>query len=199
MIRKFVVVAALCCASSGIAEAGRLQLAPFYGYRFGGAITDSSSGRSVHVEDSPAVGATLSLGLPSGNEFIEILYSYQDSELSERILGRAIAVRTEVWQIGLNREVPYDDQVKPFLVGLLGVTNMTFSGDLGVETMFSMGLGGGVKYFIAKHVAFRLDLRGYVSFIEGGGGIACNGGCVAHYEGDVFIQGEVAPSIIVAF
>lgn len=198
--RCFIVAFVIGCIITTSTYAAGLQIAPFYGYRFGGSLTNAQTGESLEVDAAPSVGATMSVPLPKRGEFIEFLYSYQDSELNQRLQNATIGVRTEEWQLGLNREFPSDDdRLKPFLVGLLGVTNIDFSHNLGSESLFSMGLGGGIKYFPAKNVALRLDVRGFVSFTDGSGGIACSGGCVASYHGSTFLQGEVAPSLLIQF
>jgi len=200
MMKKIGVVSLLLLGIAGPSRAGNLEIAPFYGVRFGGNMTEAQTGESVEVEPSGSVGATVSLALPSEREFVEFLYSYQDSQLSSDIQSKSIQVRTEVWQLGINREFPYDDdRVKPFLVGLLGFTNMDYSNNIGATTLFSLGLGGGVKYFPTKNVGLRLDLRGFVSIVDGSGAVACNGGCVVSFQGSTFLQGEIAPSLVVQF
>lgn len=178
-----------------------VELAPFYGYRFGGTLVNSQTGNALQLEPSASVGGTISIPLRSDREHLEFLYSTQDTELSGQILSRTIDVRVEEWQLGVNREFPADnDHLRPFLAGTLGVVNMDFSNNLGEETLFSFGMGGGLKYFPVENVGFRLDARLFVSIVDGGGGIACsNGACLATFSGSGFFQGEISPSVVVKF
>jgi hypothetical protein len=200
-MKKLSMLFIVFLGAIGIAHADGVEFAPFYGYRFGGTLVNPQTGNSLQVEPSASVGGTISIPLRSDREHLEFLYSDQNSELSGTILSRTIDMRIEEWQLGINREFPSDyDQMKPFLVGTLGVVNMDFSNNLGAETLFSFGLGGGMKYFFTEHIAFRLDVRAFVSIVEGGGGIACsNGACLASFSGSGFFQGEISPSVVVKF
>jgi hypothetical protein len=179
-------------------HAGGFEVAPFYGLRFGGQLQDSRTGDSINFDPAAAVGATVNVPLPGLQEKLELLYSHQDTDFSVGILNSSIHVKVDEWQAGLLREYDFE-QYRPFLVGTLGATNFSFSSALDDVTLFAVGLGGGVKYFPTKNVGFRLDVRGYVSFVEGGGSIACSGGCTVNYQGSTFLQGEIVPSVVVTF
>jgi hypothetical protein len=184
-------------------KAGNIEIAPFYGYRFGGTLTDTQSGQSVQVEPSAGAGGMVSIPMPySYTDHLELLYSHQASSLSGNILNSDVQVRIDEWQLGISREFDYEanNTVKPFLVGLLGFSDIEFSDDISDEALFSVGLGGGVKYIPWKNVGFRLDARGFVSFVEGNGSMVVFGGAsVVHFSGSVFIQGEIAPSLVILF
>lgn len=197
--RAFALIAIATCVGSPAWSSQSSQLpldvAPFYGVRFGGRIVDETTGASLHINSKPAYGATASFALPSQWDRLELLYSRQESALSDRLAGQEVNVDTDYWQLGINRRFPSDDErIQPFLVGLLGGTFMDFSSGIGHTQMFSVGMGGGVKYFFKPNMGLRLDARVYLSFIEGSGSIACSGGCVAHFQGSTFTQAEIAPS-----
>jgi hypothetical protein len=198
---KRVLLAMSVVFASGPLLAGALEVAPFYGLRFGGTFKNEATGDSLGVDESAVVGGTVNIALRNPREKLELLYSHQETQFEGAgATRRQVNLNVDVWQVGLLREYVYDDeQFRPFLVGTLGVTNFGFSGVSQDEDLFSMGLGGGFKYFPTPRIGFRLDLRAYVSFVEGGGGVACSGGCVATYSGSVFVQGEITPSVVISF
>lgn len=179
-------------------QATDIEVAPFYGVRFGGNLKNGNTGDSIPLDASGAVGATLNISLPI-REKLEFLYSHQDTDFSSGGVGNSVDVSVDVWQAGLLKEYTMYDKFRPFLVGTLGITNFSFDSPLDDQNLFSVGLGGGFKYLATDHIGFRLDGRVYVSFVEGGGSIACAGGCAVQYQGSVFTQGEITPSVIVIF
>jgi opacity protein-like surface antigen len=178
------------------ASAAGLEVAPFYGVRFGGQLRDAS-GDSINLNSAPAVGATINIPLRGMKEKLELLYSHQETDFSVGAFP-AIDVTVDEWQAGLLREYDYDG-TQPFLVGTLGATSFSFSNNINSSTLFSLGLGGGVKYLATDNIGFRLDLRATVSIVEGSGSAACSGGCVVHFQGSTFIQGEIIPSVLIKF
>jgi hypothetical protein len=180
-------------------HASGIEVAPFYGLRFGGNYKNNLTGNSMTLDPSAAIGATINAPLPGLQEKLELLYSHQESQMEGGVVGPDVNVKVDVWQAGLLREYTMYDQFRPFLVGTLGVTNFSYGSPLKDQNLFSIGMGGGFKYHVTPHVGFRLDMRAYVSFVEGSGAVACAGGCVVQYQGSTFIQGEITPSILIVF
>ncbi|MCG3204603.1 MAG: hypothetical protein KCHDKBKB_01318 [Elusimicrobia bacterium] len=197
-MKKRLLIGIFPLLMAGPISAGGFEVAPFYGVRFGGQLQDTATGDSINFDPAAAVGATVNMPLPGLQEKLEFLYSHQETGFNVPGFTSSVNVRVDEWQVGLLREYEYEPY-RPFLVGTLGATNLSFSGGLEDTTLFSVGLGGGVKYFPTERIGFRLDARGYVSFVEGSGAIACSGGCVVGYQGSVFMQGEILPSIVVIF
>ncbi len=196
-MRKLLAVAVILFSPMAV-RAEHVSIAPFYGARFGGHFKDAFTGDSLNLNPSAAVGAIVNVPLQTLGESVELLYSHQDTDFSGGAFAPEIDVRVDVWQAGLLREFEHE-KFRPFLVGTLGATAFSFSNGLENKTLFSIGMGGGFKYFPVERVGFRLDARAYVSFVEGSGAIACSGGCTVKYEGSTFLQGEVTPSVIVLF
>ncbi len=73
---------------------------------------------------------------------------------------------------------------------LAGATYYSTDG-YGSDTRFSLGLGGGVKYFITRNLALRADLRGFCTIVNCSGGFISNGGAtVVAFSGSAVWQGR---------
>lgn len=197
---------ALLCALP--AQAGDFELTPFFGYQFGGTFEEGfDSDNSVFLFDDIDVEESQTLGLIadfslSKNAQIELLYSYQDTDLERTGFFRNEdlgEVEIEyfhagfLWQWG-------GGQVRPFVVATAGVTRFAFDDDN--DSKFSAGFGGGVKIFVSDHIGFRFDGRFSSTFIEEGEEINCSrrrNRCY-RYEDDLsLIQLDAKFGIIFAF
>ncbi len=198
-LRTGITLAFLAIGGVGALHAESVEIAPFYGLRFGGNLVNDATGDPIHLDAAGALGATANIPLPGLREKLELLYSHQSSGFSSGGIG-SIDVDVDVYQAGLLKEYMTEvDKFRPFLVGTLGLTHFAFESPFNDKDLFSVGLGGGFKYLATEHVGFRLDARAYVSFVEGSGSIACGNGCVVHYQSSTFIQGEITPSVVVSF
>ena len=64
-----------------------------------------------------------------------------------------------------------DKKLRPYAAAGLGFTHFENSGMNANNTAFSYGVGGGVKYYMSKHIGFRGDARfvpTYDKFIASG-------------------------------
>jgi opacity protein-like surface antigen len=92
------------------------------------------------------------------------------------------------------------DTVRPFVSGTLGLTRMDPKrSDLTTENRFSLGLGGGAKFFLSKNVGVRLDVRGIFTALSSDTAIFCSGGCAVRVTSSGFLQAELGAALLLRF
>jgi hypothetical protein len=78
-----------------------------------------------------------------------------------------------------------------YVVGGLGATFLLArAGGLSDEVRASANLGIGWEWPLARNVALRTELRGYLTLINSSGQFFCSGGCVVSIRGDTLVQAE---------
>jgi len=181
-------------------SAQTIEIAPFGGFRVGGALVDTINGRPVDVDGAPAVGLIVDVPLASGMQ-IEGAFSHQRAGVSvaDASVGAASAMHVSVdhWQAGGLQEFGEWPRARPFLTGVLGLTRYGVGGDN--EIRFTTGAGGGVKLFPSPHVGVRLEGRVFATFVDAAGtGLACGSrGCLVALHVDVAWQAEFTAGLVV--
>ncbi len=177
-----------------------VEIAPFAGYRFGGAVTDAYTGAGSSLDGAGAFGVTVDIPVQRGAT-LELLFSRQNTgvELERYPEVRRSDVTVDHWLAGVRAAIPTrNPNVHPFVAAYAGVTH--FSGDSGevtADTRFAAALGGGVLLDVTRRLAVRLDARAYASFVESGTGLFCGGGgCTGVFGGSALLQGEVAAAVV---
>jgi hypothetical protein len=152
------------------AQAGRVEITPFAGYRLEGDFDDPDGdfvelGENARVDEGSVYGVVVDIPL-SSNWTLELLGNRQetafiaddgllspDRELGDLTLTMVHAGIAFEWGAG---------HVRPFLSLTGGVTRLEpkFS-RLDAENRLSGSFGGGVKIFLSEHLGLRLDGRGY--------------------------------------
>jgi hypothetical protein len=175
----------------------KIELTPYYGFRWGGEIKAEDNqlfAIDVELENSSSYG--LMLDFPINRSFmIELAVSRQSTEFvgdeglfspSEGLLD----VDVTYYHLGALWQWQ-GDHVCPYVVGLIGVTQL--DPDLpGIkDEELSAGFGGGVKLMLNPNIGLRFDAR----FLWTDTGKDdweddCNDSCW-YYDEDMF-QGEVA-------
>jgi hypothetical protein len=193
-----VIITSLLLLAPLLANAQvRVELTPYYGFRWGGEISAEDNqlfAIDVEFENSSSYG--LMIDFPINQSFmVELMMSRQSTEFigdgglfspSEGLLDVDVSYFHvgALWQWN-------GEHVLPYVVGSLGLTQL--DPDLpGIkDEELSAGFGGGVKLMLNPHIGLRLDAR----FIwtdtgkddwEGD----CDDSCWS-YDEDMF-QGEVA-------
>lgn len=184
--RLTILSSALLAASVAPLAAQGVEIAPFAGWRAGGAVFTTLSGARVE-HDTATLGAIVDVPLEDGMQ-VEAAFSHQHAD----------GVTTDHWQIGgLQEFLP--GRVRPFLTGTAGLTRYAVGGSN--EVRFLLGAGGGVKIFPAAHFGLRLDGRVFATFLDADGtAIVCGAGpCFVHLHVDVAWQAEFTAGVIVRF
>jgi len=203
VLRPFLVVGllAIACAlgTASPLQAQGIEITPFGGYRFGGDFFELIARRPVDTDGAPALGVIVDVPLGDGLQ-IEGLFTHQDAhvELESGTFGplRRAKVSVDHFQGGGLQEYR-DGRVRPFGMGMLGLTRYYGEGDS--EIRFTVGAGGGVKLFASENVGLRLNGQVSATFVyfdaRAGG---CGGGvCFAGVNADVVWQAEFSAGLIV--
>ena len=171
--------------NAGLVAAQEAELAPYYGYRFGGDFFELATGRQVDADGGPAVGFVLNIPLQEGLQ-IEGLFTHQKGPSNTAVdhwLGGGLQ------EFGRGR-------VRPFTTGMLGLTRYAFEAEQ--EVRFTVAAGGGVKAFPVSWLGLRLDGRVFTTFIDADGRFgACgsNRGCAVALDVDVVWQAEFTAGV----
>jgi hypothetical protein len=181
----------------------RAELTPFIGFRLGGSFEESASGSRLELNESASYGLIFDHDL-DGNAGVEFLFSRQSTDLLDKegiFQGDTVfAIDVDYYHTGGLYQ--WDGRrVRPFIAGSLGLTRMAPElAGLDTEYRFSLGLGGGVKLFASRHVGFRLEGRGFTTFMSSSGSIFCGGsGCLVEVQASAVFQFEVSAGLILAF
>ena len=201
-MRRFLVACAgvwlLSCLTAR-AQGLAIELSPFYGYRFGGSI-DSSTGDDLDFDAGQAYGLALDFGPRDSDMKFELLWSHQESGIDFEGLGGldSLDVTVDEFMFGGIYEMG-QGKFREYFTGMVGASLFDVPGS-DPEAYFCIGIGGGVKYYVHKNLALRLDLRGYCNIVESEGAFISSGGyTVAYFSADTLWQGEVSVGVTLSF
>jgi hypothetical protein len=196
-----VLSIACVLGSAATLQAQGIEITPFGGYRFGGDFFELIAGRPVDTDGAPALGATVDVPLGNGLQ-VEGLFTHQDAhvELESVPFGplRRAKVSVDHFQGGALQEYQ-DGRVRPYAIGMLGLTHYAGEGDS--EIRFSVAAGGGVKLFATENIGLRLNGQVSATFVYfDARALACGAGagvCFVGLNTDVVWQVEFSAGLIV--
>jgi len=191
-----LVLTALASLCLQPASAQGFSITPFTGYRFGGEFEDIDTGTELSLSEEQTYGIVLDWKRNDG-EYVEFYYSRQPSSLLAS--GTLFDIDVEYYHLGGKYRMKSNPGA--FYLGSVGLTRFSPGIDgLGAETKFSLGLGVGIETASDKRFGFRLEGRGFGTFIDSSGGIFCgSGGCIIVSESQVLWQFEVNAGITFRF
>ena len=183
------------------ASAQGFGITPFTGYRFGGEFEDINTGTELKLSEEQTYGIIFDRKMASG-DIMEFYYSKQPSSLlaSGAVTpGALFDIDVEYYHLG--GKYPMKSNAGAFYLGSVGLTRFSPGiNDLGPETKFSIGLGVGMETAADKRIGFRLEGRGFGTFVDSSGGIFCGGGgCIVVTESQMLWQFEVNAGITFRF
>jgi len=194
------------CLVAGLAPAGYadiLQITPFYGYRFGGEFEDAHTGARLKFRDSASWGGILDVRT-SPETHLEFYYSRQETELrrDEGLFASTTLFDLDVdyYHLGGTSGLRYGPW-EPFVVATVGATHLA-PAPPGTDslTRFSLGLGGGLRFFPTKHLGLYLAGRGLFTALEGDLAYRSESGdTTLRIDSDGFWQVEFQAGLIFAF
>jgi hypothetical protein len=156
------------------------QITPFLGYRIGGDFEDANSDSVFELTEESTYGIIFDKTLKSGQQ-IEFFYSKQPSRLvTGDTFTTNIVFDVDVEYFHVGSRTFLNQENGTFVVGTIGATRFTpDSPGVGSETNLSLGLGGGFETGGDKGFGFRLEGRGFGTFLDSSGAIFCggSGGC----------------------
>jgi len=197
-LRIVAFVGLLVVASMGAQAQGMFEISPFYGYRWGGDF-ETADGQSLGLQGGKAYGLSLDYSASPELKF-EMLWSRQESSVDLNELGGLshLGVTVDEFQLGGVLETVYG-RLHPYITGLLGAS-LFGPDDSDSEVRFSLSLGGGVKFFLFRNLAFRADIRGFCTVVESDSALISHGGVtLVRFSGSTMWQGEVSGGITLAF
>ena len=197
MLRQSLALMLLLLAGRVVAEG--FEFIPFTGFRFGGSLEDQDSEYNRDLEEGGDWGFVLG-HTASHNTRYELLYSYQDSGLADKT-DPDNAFDLEIHYLHLGGTVDISrERFTPFVSGGLGLTRMNpHRIDLEDETLFSLSLGGGLKWYPTNRLGLRLEVRGYGSLTDSNSTLFCDGGCNLRVGGSLLPQFETNLGLIFKF
>lgn len=190
-----LLVLSPCCLAAG----SEIEFTPFVGYRFGGTLDDTQTGRAWDFEESSDWGFTLSQPASNTTRY-EFLYSHQGTSLADSTdPDNAFDLDVHYLHMGGTVDV-YQDRFTPYFSGGLGMTYMQ-PDQAGFEnkTRFSLSVGGGLKWYPTERLGIRFELRGYSTLVNSNSSLFCDGGCELQISGDAFPQFETNLGLIFRF
>jgi hypothetical protein len=174
-IRKlwFAAAASFPLAAISVNAQQRFELTPFVGYEttasYPVGVFTSSGGSTIPVDrlrvnDSAAFGTFLGYNLTENSQ-LEFMWnrnntSYSAHDILTNSYFDAYHSDIDQYQFGTlymfrNSEV----KLRPYVAGSVGFTHDSNSNGTPNRTEFSYSLGGGVKYYLSRHLGLRGDIR----------------------------------------
>ncbi|MHC4131327.1 MAG: hypothetical protein ACYSSP_12220 [Planctomycetota bacterium] len=145
-----------------------LEVVPYSGYQIGGKFEDEETDVDLEINDASTWGFLVDYNLNRHSQ-IEFYYSHQETELSSGGLisdGDLFGLDVDYYHLG-GTLVRRGNKLEPYVVGTLGVTRFDpETSEASSMTKFSLGFGGGVRYFPVKRVGLYLGGRAFVTFID---------------------------------
>jgi hypothetical protein len=200
LARRAAPLAALAALLAGAtADAGEIELQPFFGLQYGGSFA-SPAGVPFSFDESADYGATLDVAVaPTWR--LELLYSRQETKLEPPNGGPTFPQTVERYMVGISEEPETDGPFRFFGVALLGATRLVpgLSGT-DSELRFAVGLSLGTKVPAGSRVGLRLEARGFYTVVDAGGAVYCaNGTCLFRFNGSGIWQGDVTAGVVLRF
>lgn len=185
------------------------EVTPFVGYRMGG---------DFDLEDTAGTGATGDADLKNHGSFAiaanlrldevsayELFYSRQETSLKQSSPLAPFDIDVEYLHLGGTLVVNEGLPVIPYMGGGLGITRLSpQSGGGDEDTRFSLSLAGGFKVPVNERFGVRLELRGYLTFLNSDTDVFCASGsfggtCAFRVRGSTMWQFELLAGAAFAF
>jgi hypothetical protein len=199
---RSMIATALALVSSTVLAQGAVTL--YGGVRGGGDFTDQNANdASVNLKSGGAVAASYDWVLDDGRQ-AQVFTSFQRSALPGSVANRSSDIAVNVSYLHIGGRVFFDGTHATsgsYLVGGLGITHFAPSLDgLSSEVRPSMNVGLGHQWVLARQLALRTELRGYLTLVNSSGGFFCSGGaCIVKIRGDTLLQVEGLLGLSYAF
>jgi hypothetical protein len=133
----------------------------------------------------------------------QVFYSFQRSALPGTAFAQAADVAVNISYLHLGGLAFFDGDARNgggYVVGGLGATFFSPGlGGLSDEIRPSANVGVGWQWPLARNVALRTELRGYLTLINSSGQFFCSGGCVVSIRGNTVLQAEAMVGMSIGF
>jgi len=178
------------------------ELAGLAAYRLGGHLTDDATNETLKLGEAGGYGVILDMPYDANGQ-LEAIWSHSRETLKPEALfagAPRFDVDVDYFHVGGIHNLE-GDRVRPFVAASMGVTRLVpHQSGLNAATEFSLGLGGGAKVWLTRHLGLRLEGRGYLTLTQTSGALFCgDNGCVARLSGSGFGQFELSAGVFAAF
>jgi len=206
-IKKIIVVFSFIL-SYNLANAQYVDIMPYAGYQFAANVDvwyGPTYGR-LHVEPAGNYGLGLDVVLP----YNDIAISFSFSNASTSLILREnlqpdeflFNATQQYWMFGVSKEVDMD-KLRPFGGLILGWTTLNPDDpdqpNRSNLTKFTVGLRGGLKFFISDRIGLFARARLLLPVQWGGAGIWFGGGSGASLSvGSSIVSGDIGGGIIIS-
>lgn len=147
----------------------RWEVTPFVGYETSGYFPLSPTSSTVtvnklRVNGAASFGTFIGYSITSNAEFEFMwdrnLTSYSDQPSPGAAYVKAYNSTVDQYQFGgLYTLLGEEHKWRPYIAGSVGFTHEFNSGGNPTRVDFSYSIGGGIKYELTRHIAFRGDAR----------------------------------------
>jgi hypothetical protein len=180
----------------------QVEVTPFYGYQFGGDFENAETGQRYDLAGGACAGTQLDIHLSEITQ-LEFYFCHQETELESEgpfPTDTFFDLDVDYYHIGGTLLIS-DKHFQPFVVGTLGATHLSPEpASIGSLTRFSVGLGGGVRYFPTEHLGLYLAGRGLFTFIDSDTSIVIeSGSTTVHVFADGLWQAQLQAGLILRF
>jgi hypothetical protein len=179
-------------------HAQTVETGVFGGFAFGGAVLSGAGDVEVPLEAGFAYGGTAAVEfLPSWR--FEALVMRQESQVRGAAPGTRVHVNVDRYMGGVRQQERLTGRLDIFGEFMLGATRFAPAG-FDSETWFTLGAGAGVKTYVARHLGFRFEARGYYTPVSLSGRVYCGpNACLFGYTGAGTFQGDLSAGVLFAF
>ena len=196
-------VLVLGIAVSAASAGAQTSLTLYGGARGGGDFEDANgNGTTFKLKSGAAVSASIDWQLDDGRVG-QVFYSFQRSALPGTAFGQPADVTVNISYLHLGGRAFFDGDARNgggYVVGGLGATFFAPGlGGLSDEIRPSANVGVGWQWPLARNVALRTELRGYLTLINSSGQFFCSGGCVVSIRGNTVLQAEGMLGVSIGF
>lgn len=206
-------VLCLCAAGSARAQ-GKFEVTPFVGFETSGSypVNLSSGGvitnpiDQLRVNQATSYGTFLDYNLAE-NFQLEFMWdrnntSYSARQASDGTYFKAYNSDIDQFQFGGNYTfLDTTHRFRPYAAFSAGFTHDSNGGGNSNRTEFSFSLGGGVKYYLSRHIGLRGDIRYLPTYGSSSYGVYCYpfGPCYTAKVANFLNRGNFVGGIIFNF
>jgi hypothetical protein len=211
----FAAAAVFLLAAISTTAQGRFEVTPFVGYETSGSypvsIFSNIGGSTapidrLRVNDSLAFGTFLDYNVTE-NFQAEFMWnrnntSYSAHDLLTNSYFNAYHSDIDQFQFGgLYMLRGSEHRLRPYIAGSVGFTHDDNSNGTPNRTEFSYSVGGGVKYYLSRHLGFRGDARFLPTYGNSSTGTYCDPffGCYNAKISNYLNRGSFTAGLIVHF
>jgi len=184
------------------------EISPFVGFETPGSypITSSFTVDRLRVDSGVSFGTYVDYSLTE-NAQVELMWARNNSSFS------AHDIATNTYSKAFNSDIDQvqfgflymlrnsEQKLRPFIDAGVGFTHESNDGGNPNHTLLAFGLGGGAKYEISRHFAFRGDLRWLPSRANRTPGLTCDffGNCFQQLQSNYLQRVNLTAGIAFRF